>query len=299
MSNRFWTGQALQRDRGSRTSCFGAAGYLLWMLAAGSSVANASAIYGVTATVQVSSGNGLTTYPTQTVNFTNGGNPVAVTSYTSPVLSASGSYTFGGSTVSGSATTWASSNGESLHGYSTAAMSGVCQTCVSSTENGGLFQVVWYDTIDITGLPAGTPVELLLTDLLNSTTSLSGNAHTSIQSYLSLGSQYTQIYNNSGASDGLITQSFLVQTVAGAQLQLEEELFASSLIIDNSNAFPSSSATMDASDTSDAFINVLTPGASYTTASGTTYASIPEPAGLCLAAAGLLVIWAARRRSCF
>src|SRR5580658_3867902 len=111
----------------SRSIRFEAVGFLL--LLAWGSTAHASVIYGVESTVEVSSGNGPATFPTQLVNFNNGGNPEAVTSYTSPVLTASGSFTFGGSTVSGSGTTWDSSDGGTLHGYSTAAMSGVCQTC--------------------------------------------------------------------------------------------------------------------------------------------------------------------------
>lgn len=266
----------------------------LLLLLAGGSVGHAAAIFGVVSTVEVSSGNGLTTFPTQLVNFNNGGNPEAVTSYTSPVLTAAGSYTFGGSTVSGSGTTWDSSVGGTLHGYSTAMMSGVCATCPSFTENGGLFDLAWYDSFTIGGLPSGTPVELLVTNLLNSSTSRSGNAGTQISSSLSLGSGNNQISNSQGANDGLLTLAFVVNTTSGANLQLVESLFGSLSI--NLNGFPSSSGTIDASDTSEAFIDVLTPGATYTTASGVTYASIasiPEPksfqlVGIALALCGAL-----------
>src|ERR1700728_1116751 len=108
----------VQRARRSRSVRFGAVGFLL--LLAGGSTAHASGIYGVISTVEIasaSSGSGPTTFPTQLVDFNNGGNPVTVTSYTSPVLTASGSFTFGGSTVSGSGTTWDSSDGATLHGY--------------------------------------------------------------------------------------------------------------------------------------------------------------------------------------
>jgi hypothetical protein len=277
----------------SRAIGFEAVGFLL--LLSWGPTAHASAIYGVISTVEVSSGNGPTTFPTQLVNFNNGGNPEAVTSYTSPVLTASGSFTFGASTVSGSGTTWDSSDGGTLHGYSTAAMSGVCQTCSSATEDGGLFDLNWYDTLTIGGLPSGTPVQLLVTNLLNSSTSRSGNATTELSSSLSVGSGNNAIDNDQGANDGLVTMAFVVNTTSGASLELVESLQAELSMNDGSNEFPSSSATIDASDTSEAFINVLTPGATYTTASGVTYASIPEPHSLELVGMALALCGALRR----
>jgi len=133
---------------------------------------NASSSYGIISSGDVVSGNGLSDFPTQLWNYSLGGNPEPVNTYTSPVLSASGSYTFGSSTVTGSATSWATIDDENgipnIHGYSMATISGVCETCPSATENGGVFSVDWYDTITVTGLPSGTPVELLIIAALNS-----------------------------------------------------------------------------------------------------------------------------------
>jgi len=101
----------------------------LTLVFCGASAAWASSTYGIISTGDVASGNGLSDFPTQTWNFSLGGNPDPVTIYTSPVLSASGSYVFGTSTVSGSAMSWAtmdnSNDGVNMHGYADATISGV------------------------------------------------------------------------------------------------------------------------------------------------------------------------------
>ena len=285
----------VQRARRSRSSRFGAVGFLL--LLAGGSTAHASTIYGVVSTVEVASGNGPSTFPNQIVDFNNGGNPVPVTSYTSPVLTASGSYTFEGSTVSGNATSWAtiedSNNQPNIHGYATAAISGVCQHCGAATENAGLFSVDFYDVASIGGLPSGTPVSFLITAVLNSSISGPSGETYAYSDFDFLSKADVTATNTDGASNGLISQSAVVQTTSGANLSFVASLYGIASVNDLTE---SESATVDASDTANFYIDVLTPGASYTTASGLSYTAVaPEPASLGLAGGALLVLWAGMR----
>jgi hypothetical protein len=291
----------VQRVRRGRSIQFEAVAFLL--LLAGGSTAHAAAIYGVESTVEVASGNGPATFPNQVVDFTDGGNPVPVTSYTSPVLNASGSYTFEGSTVSGSATSWAtiedSNNLLNMHGYSTAAISGVCEHCDFATENAGLFSVDFYDAITAGGLPSGTPESLLITATLNSSISAPSGQTYAYADFSVDSKGDANATNTGGASNGLISQSIVVQTTSGANLPFVASLYGIAYVNDNypgNDLTESESATVDASDTANFYITVLTPGASYTTASGLSYTEVaPEPASLGLAGGALLAFWAGMR----
>jgi hypothetical protein len=80
---------------------------LLTLIFFKASAACASSAYGVISTGDVSTNNALSDFPTENWNYSLGGNPEPMTTYISPVLSASGSYVFSNSTVSGSAMSWA------------------------------------------------------------------------------------------------------------------------------------------------------------------------------------------------
>jgi hypothetical protein len=274
------------------------------MLTCGLAVAHGDPAYGVFSSGDIASGNGPSTFPLQRWIFGQGVYQ-PVTGYTSPVLSGSGSYTVGNSTVSGSAESWAYSNGAALHGYSTASLSGLCVTCDFGTVNGASFALQWTDTLLFGGLPIGTPIDLMFTDVLHSFTSISGNGTTELQSDGVLGRQEIDLDNEQGAGNGVVTQSVLVSTVSGASLDLTAAMIG---ILSVAATGDAESATIDASDTANVYIAVLTPGASYTTASGFDYtapATVPEPSLLWLEVLALAGLWVGTRRrftgavSCF
>lgn len=247
-------------------------------------------LYGITSSGYIASGNSSqTTFRSQAWNFGNGSYQL-LTSYSSPFLSGSGSYAFGASTVSGAATAWAAANFGNLHGYASASLSGICETCPVATENGGNFGIQWLDTINIAGLPVGTPVDLLLTDVLHSSISGTVLSSSTVTSDLSLLNQSITLTNSAGAGNGVMTRSAVVHTSSGAVLQLSNALFGFASVSDLTS---SQSAAVDASDTANAYITVLTPDANYTAASGASYAapSVPEPADAWLVAAGLVAMW--------
>lgn len=175
-----------------------------------------------------------------------------------------------------------------LHAYSSASISGVCQTC--SIENSGFFDVGWYDTITVAGLASGTPVELLITAALDSSINAPSGASYAYSQF-QLSSSQVQAANIGGTSNGLISQSVAVDTASGATLSLIATLLGEAVV---NNLTQSESASVDASDTADFYITVLTPGATYTSASGLDYtAPVPEPASLGLTGGAILAIWVA------
>lgn len=281
----------------------------LLLLACGLAAARATPLYGV-----VSSGSAGDASSGQKWNT---GGYLSVATYASPVLNYTDSYQVSEPnlvTVSDGATAWFSEDGTGgLHGYASA--NGSESGATSGTVGGAAasFSGFWTDTLFVVGLPAGTPVQIQLTNVLNSFASYSGGASASVsitesaslsgtRSISSMFSNYDgQTYT---PTNGMQTQTLILQTFAGDTLQLTVQLVGSAQNGGETTGALSTFATADVSDTADTVVTVLTPGASYTSASGITYdASIPEPASLCLAAAGLLVIWAARRltkrRSCF
>lgn len=255
----------------------------------GIGTSKASGVYGIISSGDISSANGESDYPTQNWNYSLGGNPEPVTSFTSPVLSGSGSFIFGGSTVSGSATSWATISNATIHGYAMSSISGICSTCGSETENTGTFDVSWYDTINVGGLPSGTPVDLLITVVLSSAVT-APSAQSYVSSSIDLGATQDQVMQAGGDSPGSVIQSKMVDTTSGANLALVASLNGFAEVVLNQAS--SETATVDASDTANFYINVITPGASYTSASGLIYAvTTPEPSSLSLMAGALFAIW--------
>jgi hypothetical protein len=297
MFQRFERALAVPTSRRSRSPWLNYVKIFALILACVSVRARADLVFGVTSEGGITSGGSEFVGQNWSVGQ---GSVLPVTSYTSPILSASGSCASCGGTAAGSATAWSSSDGGSLHGYATASQSGICDNCVGGfVQVGGAFYTQWIDTIIVTGLPNGTPVELVLTDALHSTETFSaagvvyGPGVAQLESVLVLGGQELDLLNNQGAANGFVTQSVIVDTVSGATLQLAATLTGSA------DAAGVASATVDASDTANSYITVLTPGASYTTASGVDYAppsTAPEPKSFWVMATAFAGIWAGTRR---
>ncbi len=159
------------------------------------------------------------------------------------------------------------------------------------------FNALWIDTLLIVSstLPQGTPVDLELTNSTFSVVSAgaAGPGTPQDANVLSLmvlsgtrsgdpaGTQ-AQIFNDSlNPVNNLQIVKRDITGYVGETLQLSEELV---LVATASSSFLNTgvhSSTADASDTAAAFVDVLTPGATYVTASGINYSSpvaTPEPA---------------------
>lgn len=106
---------------------------------------------------------------------------------------------------------------------------------------------------------------------------------------------------NSNPQNGTQMVSQLTAGFVGESIQLSEQLVLDTLATSSFlNTVPHAS-TADAQDTAAAFVDVVTPGATYTTASGITYFSpaspVPEPSSISLMiAAGAFVGGLVHRR---
>ncbi|MGA3187634.1 MAG: hypothetical protein ABSF22_11060 [Bryobacteraceae bacterium] len=270
--------------------------------------AHASPLFGI-----VSSGSeGGTAIQQQTWNT---GGYLSLASYASPVLSGSGSFQVAGAnTVTGtdSASAWFSADGDGgFHGYASSAAS-LNNAAINEGAQGdtaGSFTGIWTDTLYVVGLPAGTPVEIQLTNSLNSFASYSGgaSANVSITEGASISgtrsAPVSSTFSNYDGqtytpSNGLQTQTLVLQTFSGDILQLQVQLEGAATSGGVPQGLLSASALADVSDTANAFITVLTPGASYTSASGVVYSDsdVPEPGNLWLCSVAAFGIWLARRR---
>ncbi len=253
----------------------------LVLAACGAGVAHADAIYGVQSSGYLDF-NAL--FPEQ--SWDTGSNPVAVTTYASPVLYGTGSNPTG--TLFGAGTSSASASDGALHGF--ASDNFTCALgCFGDFGFTGEYQTFWYDTLFVVGLPPGTPVEVMLTTTLNSAITTSPESSALVYASATINGEYRVQVTNNGANNGSISQSMIIGTVAYAPLQLESELegVASAVVNGNGSAY----AVADASDTANTYITILTPGASYTTASGVSYSAVPEPPTFLLLGGLLALIW--------
>jgi len=260
----------------------------LMLAACGASVAHADEIYGVESSGYLDFMN---LFPDQ--SWDTGSNPVAVTTYTSPVLYGTGSNPDG--TLFGSGTSSTSASGGALHGFASDNVTCATGCYAAGTYGiGGEYQTFWYDTLFVVGLPAGTPVEIMLTTTLDSTITISSESTAFVYASATINGDYQAQVTNNGANNGSISQSVIIDTVAYAPLELESELegVANAQVTGGGSAY----AVADASDTENTYITILTPGATYTTASGVSYSAVPEPSTLLLLGGLLPVIWVRARR---
>ncbi len=91
------------------------------------------------------------------------------------------------------------------------------------------------------------------------------------------------------------TQSMVYSTYVGAKITFQQSLYVSSVSSADLTHNISSDST-DCSNTSKAFFQVLTPGASITSQSGASYAAVPEPKQFFSFGMGLILFSIRRKR---
>ena len=167
-------------------------------------------------------------------------------------------------------------------------------------------QLFWVDTLFVTGLPTGTPVLLQLTTSLDGSYVVSGNTAPLSQliwrpslnqaltgnvcgqpaNYVTQYSDITVFTTTSApAINSVQTVDFC--TTAGAPLTFEEQLGAQLLGVNTWFG------EANLSNTANTYIDVLTPGAGLTSASGVDYSTpspVPEPSSFLLLSASLLTV---------
>ncbi len=166
------------------------------------------------------------------------------------------------------------------------------------SEGIGHFEGVWRDTLTVTSssLPIGTPVSLLLTMSLDATLAASqrGGDFDAAATF-ELGNSHLSIVANHAGTFHQV-QTLVFSTRVGAVLSPVGELQALGGETDSPGT--SEYKLVDASHTALFYIDVLTPGATYTTASGYTYfSSTPEAPTLVLLGSGLIGVACQLRRS--
>ncbi|HWZ31517.1 MAG TPA: hypothetical protein VNX18_09310 [Bryobacteraceae bacterium] len=150
-----------------------------------------------------------------------------------------------------------------------------------STQNGqARMDAFWSDAFTVSGLPLGTPVEILITNSLTSHVSLTGGpgsagAISDLRLFLSNPLDLILSNTESNVVNGTQTISHMVTLISGATAPfiIDEHLTL--------NAVVNLTGSAEADAPNDIFITVLTAGAVLHSASGVDYSqttATPEPA---------------------
>jgi hypothetical protein len=155
------------------------------------------------------------------------------------------------------------------------------------TGAGASARIYWADTIYIGGSSLGSPVVVQLTNVFDGLLTYTGNTSVSNDAVerATLGSVDLLNSYTTAQRIPITTQYGYVDTTVGSTLSLEIFL---GIDTGGGNFFDSDA---DLSDTASVYLNVLTPGASFTSASGLSYSDIPESTTFILVGVGLTAIW--------
>jgi hypothetical protein len=166
----------------------------------------------------------------------------------------------------------------------------------------GRFDGFWNDTLTVTSrtLPAGSPVDLMATASIDAETHCTG-VGASVQALAFLEAEpgtlggVPPLVLSSNLCNSVFQQSqsetFTALVGESVFVQGQLSLLASGYALNSEPAV----ATVDP-PASQFFINSLTPGSTYVTASGHSYSSTPEPGTLMLFGSGLLGLGTVLRR---
>jgi hypothetical protein len=146
------------------------------------------------------------------------------------------------------------------------------------------------------GLPAGTPEQWQLSITLNSTVKTANGVSAFAKMTSTTGGL---VLSNDGSNNGMQMTSTEITTASGSSIYLTGDLMAWVQLTPYLCDICAYGGTADASNTGAISLIPLTPGATFTTASGLTYPpfveSTPEPHCLWLSGATLTVLFGIRR----